>query len=87
MLLVSTAYPLLDCSNGDQQIVERQNVSFGGLLALDLPHQPSTLSGYRMNRNEVHQFLNVSVPTLGCFRGLGPKDSMHELGHGDRRKR
>jgi hypothetical protein len=34
---------LLDGSRGDRQIIERQHVSFGRLLALDLSHQVTRL--------------------------------------------
>lgn len=56
---------LLDCSDGDHQIVEAQHVSFGRLLALDLSHKPCGLIGHRVDWNKAYQLLNVLAPTLG----------------------
>lgn len=48
----------------DHQIIERQHVSFGCFLSLDLANQPSGLTGYRMDRNQADQFLNEQSPGL-----------------------
>jgi hypothetical protein len=47
---------LLDRCGGDHQIVERQHVTLGRFLPLDLPHQEGRLTRHRMDRHQVSQF-------------------------------
>ncbi len=53
----------------DHKVVERDHVAFRSFLSLDPPHQPCGLIGYRMGRNQRHEFFDiVSAPLafLGC---------------------
>lgn len=77
---------LLD-RGGNHQIVERQHVSFRCLLPLDLADKPPGFSGDVMNRDQVRQFLDEQAARVRSCRSLSAEDSMHLLGHRDRRER
>ena len=58
---------LLDSGRSDDQIVERQHVTFCCLLALDLTDQPGRPISNGMNRNQAYKFLDVLTAALPSF--------------------